>query len=202
MHPGEITPHSGACLLGIKRWTRCLLWSDSWQQLPPLQSLEILHQLQAQIPNKIHIKVANIMERNTPRLSMEGLENLTQDLNLPADCNLDSWKEISSLRKIRSQEGQDILQWGNSTTGTFTIKEAYYLKAQFHLLPKNPIWHTIWKSHLWPKVSTFLWLLVQNRILTWDNLRKKGFIGPSMCPLCMQQEESMEHLLNQCPFSA
>jgi hypothetical protein len=51
------------------------------------------------------------------------------------------------------------------------------------------------------KISTFLWLLVQNKILTWDNLRQRGFIGPSIFHLCQQQEETMEHILNQCPFS-
>jgi hypothetical protein len=54
---------------------------------------------------------------------------------------------------------------------------------------------------LWPKVSIFLWLTVQNRILTWDNLKKRGFIGPSICTLCQQQEETMEHLLNSCHYN-
>jgi ribonuclease HI len=42
---------------------------------------------------------------------------------------------------------------------------------------------------------------VHNRALTWDNLRKRGFIGPSMCALCSLQEESKEHLFNGCQYS-
>jgi hypothetical protein len=42
---------------------------------------------------------------------------------------------------------------------------------------------------------------VHNKALTWDNLRKRGFIGPSICVLCLQQEESKEHLFNECCYS-
>jgi hypothetical protein len=54
----------------------------------------------------------------------------------------------------------------------------------------------------WPKISTFLWLVAHNNILTWDNLRKRGFIGPSWCQLCGQEEETQNHLLNLCPYSS
>jgi hypothetical protein len=54
----------------------------------------------------------------------------------------------------------------------------------------------------WPKINTFLWLVAHNNILTWDNLRKRGFIGPSWCQLCEQEEETQNHLLNLCPYSS
>jgi len=34
-----------------------------------------------------------------------------------------------------------------------------------------------------------------------ENLRKQRFIGPTMCHLFHHQEETMEHLLNNYPFS-
>lgn len=40
------------------------------------------------------------------------------------------------------------------------------------------------------------------KILTWKNLLKKGFIGPSKCYLCDSQEEMMDHLLNLYPFTS
>jgi hypothetical protein len=89
---------------------------------------------------------------------------------------------------------------GSLSYGTFTIKEAYGLKAQFHLQPKDKIWSVIWKSNLWPKVNIFLWLLVQNRILTWDNLRKRGFIGPSTCPLFLSKRNPWNTSLINAPL--
>ena len=42
---------------------------------------------------------------------------------------------------------------------------------------------------------------MHKRTLTWENLWKKGFIGPSCYPLCENEEESMNHLLNICKWT-
>jgi hypothetical protein len=39
-------------------------------------------------------------------------------------------------------------------------------------------------------------------ILTWDNLLKRGFQGASLCPLCKVEEETLNHLLNTCHYTA
>ena len=33
------------------------------------------------------------------------------------------------------------------------------------------------------KVKLFMWLVHQKKILTWENLLKRGFVGPSKCHL-------------------
>ena len=104
-------------------------------------------------------------------------------------------------RKILTREGPDILRWGYSTAGIFNIKEANLLQSQHQELRNEQIWSKVWNPALWPNVSTFLWLVAHNRALTWDNLRKRGFIGPSICALCHQQEETKEHLFNGCHYS-
>ena len=60
----------------------------------------------------------------------------------------------------------------------------------------------IWTLNLWTKVSLFAWLVVKGRILTYENLRKRGVHGPSQCYLCSQAEETTNHLLDSCPFAA
>ena len=67
---------------------------------------------------------------------------------------------------------------------------------------KDQLWNNIWQPTLWPKVSTFLWLLSKKRILTWDNLQRRGFIGPSICPNCSLQSETILHLMETCPLVA
>jgi len=52
------------------------------------------------------------------------------------------------------------------------------------------------------KIKLFIWLVHQRKILTWDNLLKKVFAGPSKFYLCGSQEEMMDHLLNLCPFTS
>jgi hypothetical protein len=117
------------------------------------------------------------------------------------DINLLPWQNCTLHRKIPIKEGPDILRWGHSTIGIFSVSEAYYLQGNYHNQIPEKIWSKVWQSVLWPKVSIFLWLTTQNHILTWDNLLKKGFIGPSRCTLCQQSEETMEHLLNNCHYS-
>eukprot|EP00253_Pinus_taeda_P033170 PITA_33170 len=100
-------------------------------------------------------------------------------------------------RKIPIAVGADILRWGYEERGTFTTKEAYNIITNDKIIKDN-LWDQIWSSTIWPKVSTFLWLLSHNRILTWDNLRKRKFSGPSICPNCKQAEETVTHLLQTC----
>jgi hypothetical protein len=58
-------------------------------------------------------------------------------------------------------------------------------------------WENIWKIPQWPKLKMFKWIVLHNRILTWDNLMKRGFIGPSHCHICEFKEEKTDHLLNE-----
>ena len=123
------------------------------------------------------------------------------DLQIRENIDLKPWQECLISRKIPVRDGSDILRWGHSTSGTFSVKEAYYLQENHPGQGLDLVWSKVWLPFLWPKISFFLWLTVQNRILTWDNLLKRGFTGPSRCTLCMQNEETMEHLLNTCPYS-
>jgi len=52
------------------------------------------------------------------------------------------------------------------------------------------------------KTKLFMWLVQHRKILTWDNIRKRGVLGPSRCQLYEAQEETMEHLLNNCIFTS
>jgi hypothetical protein len=74
--------------------------------------------------------------------------------------------------KSTSGKDQNILRWGHSPTGNFSVKEAYHLQENHQGKPKEHIWSKIWNPKFWLKVSIFLWLISQNRILTWDNLQK------------------------------
>jgi hypothetical protein len=67
--------------------------------------------------------------------------------------------------------------------------------------PPRKVWNKIWSLKHWPKINIFLWLVAHKSILTWDNLTKRGFTGPSIFPLCLAEAETMNHLLNTFPFN-
>ena len=83
----------------------------------------------------------------------------------------------------------------------FNIKEAYNIQIKNHT-EEEETWKKIWTLNLWPKVGLFAWLVVSGRILTCENLWKRGVHGPSQCCLCSQAEETTSHLLDGCPFAA
>ena len=66
----------------------------------------------------------------------------------------------------------------------------------------DQVWNDLWRNSQWMKIKLFMWVVHQNKILTWENLLKRGFVGPSKCHLCGLQEETIEHLLNLCPFTS
>jgi hypothetical protein len=196
---GLITDHS---FWELQSGSSTLFWSDSWQQLPALNTDP---NLSAFIPFTTEaglLKVLDFWNPNVPREIWRTWKNSHEALNIPMDLNLQPLQEHLDSRKILSQQGDDILRWGHSTTGTFNIQEAYHLRAGHKSLLREEVWGKIWEAKSWPKINTFLWLVAHNNILTWDNLRKRGFIGPSWCQLCGSEEETQNHLLNLCTYSS
>ena len=59
----------------------------------------------------------------------------------------------------------------------------------------------IWSCDISLKIKCFLWLAIENRISTWDNMVKKGWIGPNRCNLCKGGEESVYHIFTVFPYT-
>ena len=62
-------------------------------------------------------------------------------------------------------------------------------------------WKQLWKSKGPLKAKITLWLTLNNKLLTWDNLQKRGWIGPNRCALCYSDEEIVSHLFNFCSYA-
>ena len=123
-------------------------------------------------------------------------------MNLEAHVDMGPWQDEMSKRKIPKLTGEDILRWGYLPRGTYSIREAYHIKTQSDPVPTREVWSKIWNLKHWPKITLFLWLVTHSSILAWDNLSKRGFVGPSICMLCGEAAETMNHLLNSCPYTA
>jgi hypothetical protein len=80
---------------------------------------------------------------------------------------------------VQLQDKPDELKWiGGDNSGTLSVKNVYCALA-------SKIWHQPiggWRKNLWTwdfalKIKLFIWLSVENKILTWDNLQCKGWKG-------------------------
>lgn len=85
--------------------------------------------------------------------------------------------------------------------GIITEKLAYDFIVSENVTQVDGCWYAkFWKWQIPLKVTCFLWLCLRNRILTWDNLLKRGFCGPGYCFLCAAADETISHIFESCPF--
>ena len=59
-------------------------------------------------------------------------------------------------------------------------------------------WKSIWRVKAPRRVSFFVWTAAHGRILTCDNLMKRGFVMAGWCCMCKCSGESVDHLLLHC----
>lgn len=171
-------------------------WTDSWQQLPSITNII------QDIPNQDLIQQGKINQFWTTNNTLDHRawkEASAIVPHGPEEVQIALAEELKK-RKIIKADGPDSLRWGYAEKGTFTSTEAYHIIIKGNYI-KDKIWERIWQPPIWPKISTFLWLLSHNRTLTWDNLSKRKFGGPSICLNCKIEEESAAHLMHLCPLS-
>lgn len=97
------------------------------------------------------------------------------------------------------EAGQDGTRWKWTDTGTFTVKSAYgAIKNEPHI--SNNL-HRIWKTKAPPRFKVFGWIMIRNKILTIDNLQRKGMILVNRCIMCKKANETVKHLFYRCEIS-
>ena len=79
--------------------------------------------------------------------------------------------------------------------GDFTAKLGYK-SWEFDQYQKEKMdwWKQVWKSEGPFKEKITLWLALNNKLLNWENIKKRGWNGPSWCALCHSDEETGSHL--------
>jgi ribonuclease HI len=91
--------------------------------------------------------------------------------------------------------------WG-SMSGSYSVVAGYVaLQAIPWVAPDPSVWRNLWLLPSLPKLDLFCWSLLHNSILSWENLSKRGWEGPSQCPLCACHVETSIHLFLLCPFA-
>jgi hypothetical protein len=109
------------------------------------------------------------------------------------------WKKqwdsvLSDMNNIFLKDSANIVKWSLSSKGLFTVRSMY------NALTSNdsgPYHKKVWKSKIPAKIQIFLWLVLNNAILTKDNMIKRKWQGNPACYFC-DQNESASHLLFHC----
>ncbi|KAJ3691188.1 hypothetical protein LUZ61_020352 [Rhynchospora tenuis] len=92
------------------------------------------------------------------------------------------------------------LTWRWTSQGTYTANSAYKVLADTGV--RCLYQARLWKTKVPPKIKIFLWLLLQDRLLTQENLILRGWPTIQSCTTCRSLVmETSIHLFIQCPFA-
>jgi hypothetical protein len=128
----------------------------------------------------------NLIEQNFMREEMEIILNIPISPSLP----------------------KDRLIWRCTKNGEFSVRSAYHLglDIQAGMSPSssskkddNEVWKVCWSSNVPPAVKMFVWRACHNLLPTKTNLHRKGVCVEAQCPICLQEEETTEHAVWECP---
>jgi hypothetical protein len=120
---------------------------------------------------------------------------LAQDWELES---ISSFFDLLYSANIISSE-KDKMCWKPARSKGFQVKSFYT-----QLTSSGPgcfPWKSIWKAKVPPRVAFFVWTAALGKILTADNLRRRGMIVVSWCCMCKADGESVDHLLLHCPYA-
>jgi zinc-binding in reverse transcriptase len=91
----------------------------------------------------------------------------------------------------------DGLIWRWQNNGKFTTHSAYeWLVFRGMTQELSTVW---WELRIPLKIKVFMWLTGKKKILTRDNLAKRGWQGVPACSFC-SEIETVDHLFVQCEF--
>ena len=100
-------------------------------------------------------------------------------------------------KKIKKSKN---LKWHGSDIGIFSCALAFMFL--YHTGITSPHYKFMWKIKVPMKVKIFLWLMLEDKILTQEVLGVRGCIVQSGCHLCdSTATESRDHLMWECPFA-
>jgi len=168
-----------------------LFWSDRWLHEQKLENLA---------PNVLKCVPPKVRRTRTVA---EALHELTwvSDIKGPLGWHglaeyLQLWDLISGFA-LNAME--DAHHWKLDSSGSFSTKSAY--RDFFFGSTTFEPWRRLWKSWAPGKCKTFVWLAIRNRCWTADRLQKRGLPHPDRCPLCDQEDETVQHILTTCVFA-
>ncbi|KAJ4792133.1 RNA-directed DNA polymerase (reverse transcriptase)-related family protein [Rhynchospora pubera] len=93
-----------------------------------------------------------------------------------------------------------IATWKWTANGIFSSSSAYGVLSNTGLISKYHL--ALWKVKSPPRVKVFLWILLQDRLLTQQNLIVRGWPCPTSCPCCNTSlMETTDHLFLHCQYA-
>ena len=86
--------------------------------------------------------------------------------------------------------------WKETKNEIFTVKSLY--NSLVHSCAVSFPCSIIWSPYVPTNVSFFTWEASWGKVLTQDQLKRRGWILANRCSLCCAEEETINHILVHC----
>jgi len=109
-----------------------------------------------------------------------------------------NWDNImKDIYDFQLVDDKDLVTWKLGEKGSFSVNSVYNALTSNYVSPYHK---QVWKGRIPAKIKNFLWLVMNNAILTKDNLIKRKWVGSPQCHFC-DEDETVSHLLFQCSMA-
>jgi len=170
-----------------------LFWEDRWLHGQRICDLAPL--IYTLVPRRI-AKNRTVAEA---LVNMRWVQDITGIVSVQLILEFLSLSELIAAVPLRAGV-PDKHCWRLSSSGCYSAKSAYAALFEGSVL-FSP-WERVWKSWAPNKCRFFMWLVAHNRCWTADRLACRNLPHPARCPLCDQDDETINHLLTSCVFAS
>ncbi|CAN1833322.1 Putative ribonuclease H protein At1g65750 [Linum perenne] len=108
---------------------------------------------------------------------------------------------VLGMSPPRPDSGDDGWVWGSEPDGKFTIKSAYRIAYTRPAHTACAPWKECWNWRGPNRIRLFLWLAVQEKLLTNKERCRRNMATSDSCELCHLSPESIVHVLRDCNFA-
>ena len=145
-------------------------------------------------------KVSSLIDVDSNWWNVPLIHELFCDEDASLICNI----PISPTRQ------HDAMVWLGTSNGVFSVKSVYHMaKSKTEECNGNnsnqnlstQLWKRVWHVKGPSVVRVFLWMACLNILPIKLNLHKRGIVKDSLCPICKQEGESVEHILWTCELA-
>ena len=167
--------------------SRIRFWKDNWLVNEPLAMLSMVD-----IPEeRMEVRVREVWQTGSGWLQEEIAPYMSMSDRL----------RLASVVIDEVTGARDRMSWGRSKDGVFTVKSAYAFLIS-NMVPQpnmEALYQRVWSVMTPERVRVFLWLVTHQVIMTNVERKRRHLSETSVCPLCKGGDETILHVLRDCP---
>lgn len=179
----------------IQNGEEVYFWDDTWLREKLLIQYEEFQECFAWAKRRQGLMVKDYLLQDHGRLIWNFRSSNISDIH-------DKMKILRDEVQVRqwrlNLDSRDVISWKHNKSGQYTIKDGFEIVNKDDMAGNDGIWRRVWMPGILPKITFFTWSAMHGKILTLDNLQKKGFSLANKCIMCGKENETVDHLLPHC----